>query len=58
MQVQEALNAAGLSQYKESFAREAVDGEMFMLLDDEILCNELGVNSKLHQVRLLRMKGK
>ena len=51
------MSAAGLSQYQESFAREAVDGEMFLMLDDEILCNELGVNSKLHRVRFMRMKG-
>ena len=53
-----ALNLAGLSQYTESFAREAVDGEMFMVLDEEILSLELGVASKLHRLRLLKMKGR
>jgi hypothetical protein len=56
LQVQKALSVVGLHQYQESFAREAVDGDMFMLLDDEILINELGVSSRLHRVRLLRMK--
>ena len=51
------LSAAGLSQYQENFAREAVDGEMFLMLDDEILRTELGVSLKLHRVRLMKMKG-
>lgn len=58
IQVQATLNIAGLSQYKENFAREAVDGDMFMVLDEEILSLELGVTSKLHRFRLLKMKGK
>ena len=56
-QVQVALSSAGLSQYKESFAKEAVDGEMFMLLDENILAEELGVTSKLHRLRIMRMRG-
>lgn len=55
--MQAALSAAGLSQYKDNFAREAVDGEMFMILDEDILCEELSVTSRLHQLRILRMKG-
>ena len=51
------LSAAGLSQYQENFSREAVDGEMFLMLDDEILRTELGVSLKLHRVRLMKMKG-
>ena len=55
-QVLKALDDVGLSQYKEVFASEAVDGEMFQMLDDDILSTELGVNSRLHRVRLLKMK--
>ncbi len=54
--MQKALDTVGLPQYKESFAREAVDGEVFMFLDEDILCHELGVNSRLHRVRLMKMK--
>ena len=50
------MDTIGLSQYKEVFAKEAVDGEMFQILDDNILSTELGVNSRLHRVRLLKMK--
>ena len=55
--MQSALSTAGLSQYKEAFAREAVDGEMFLILDHAILQDELGVNARLHRLRLLKMKG-
>ena len=57
-QVLKALDAIGLSQYRESFSREVVDGEMFMMLDEAMLSDELGVKSRLHQVRLLKMKAK
>ena len=55
--MQATLSAAGLSQYADKFAREAVDGDMFMILDEVILAEELGITSRLHQLRILRMKG-
>lgn len=55
--MQSALSSAGLSKYNDAFAREAVDGEMFLILDHAILRDELGVNARLHRVRLLKMKG-
>ena len=45
----------GLSQYKEAFTRERIDGEIFSLLDGNVLASELGVASKIHQMRLLKL---
>ena len=50
------LEKVGLSQYKEAFLKEAVDGDMFMILDEQMLNDELGVSSKLHRLRLLRLQ--
>ena len=49
------LDAAGLSQYKDVFAREVIDGEIFAVLDDDTLANELGVTSRIHRMRLLKL---
>ena len=55
VQVLGMLDAIGLPQYKEAFSREAIDGELFAVLDDETLANELGVASRIHRVRLLKL---
>lgn len=55
-QVLRALQAAGLSQYCESFSTESIDGEIFQMLDEQVLSDELGVKSRLHQVQLMKMK--
>lgn len=57
LQIQSVLDAVGLSQYKEAFAREAIDGELFTCLDDETLEEELQVSSKIHRIRILNMIG-
>ncbi len=41
----------GMPQYKPTFLKEWVDGEVFKDLDDEALL-ELGVTSKLHRLKL------
>ena len=43
-----------MSQYKEAFSREWVNGKVFMELDDDSL-ETLGVTSKLHRNKLLKM---
>ncbi len=49
--MQKLLDAMGMPQYKESFSKEWVDGEVFKELDNETL-EELGVTSKLHRLKL------
>ena len=42
-----------MGQYKEAFRREHVDGSLLAELDEEILSKELGIESKLHQKKIL-----
>ena len=55
LQILEVLDAVGLSQYRHAFAREVIDGEIFAVLDDDTLADELGVTSKIHRMRLLKL---
>ena len=54
-QVQQLLSAMSLSCYCEAFAKECIDGELFSSLDREML-EELGVKSKIHHLRLLKIQ--
>ena len=44
-----------LGQYKETIARECVDGEILSELDEQSLENELGISSKIHRIRLMQI---
>ena len=44
-----------LGQYKDTFSRECVSGEILLECDDDILRNELGVVSRLHRLRLSKI---
>ena len=44
-----------LTQYKEKFTQEHITGEIFAELDDDILQHELGVSSKIHRIRLMKV---
>ena len=55
LQIQNLLDAMGLSQYKESFLREQITGDVLLDLDDAILQEELGVTSKIHRIRLTKL---
>ena len=44
-----------LEQYKETVAREFVDGEILSELDDKSLENDLGISSKIHRLRLMQI---
>ena len=48
------LDAMNLSRYKERFIEEQVDGELLVSLGEEEL-KELGVESSLHRLRLLKL---
>ena len=47
------LDKLNLSQYKEMFEREEVDGTLLSQLDEDTLKNELGMMSKIHRKKLL-----
>ena len=55
LQIQQMLDALQLPQYKEAFAREQMDGEVLLEVDDLVLQHELGINFKIHRVRLLKL---
>ena len=44
-----------LSQYKEAFTKESVSGEILADCDNEILQTDLGVASRLHLLRLMKV---
>lgn len=45
----------GLEQYQESFQAEEVDGAILAECDEHVLQHELGVTSKIHQIRLMKV---
>lgn len=53
--VHQLLNAMDLGQYADKFHQEKVSGEILTELDDKVLSEELGVTSKLHRLRLLKI---
>ena len=44
-----------LHQYKELFAKEYIDGEVLNELSEDDLANELGMTSKIHRLRLMKV---
>jgi len=42
-----------LTQYKENFSK--VTGDILAELDEDILLHDLGVSSKIHQIRLMKI---
>ena len=52
--VQNLLEAIALSQYKETFKEEQVDGKLLVCLNDTMLC-ELGVGETTHRMELLKL---
>ena len=49
------LDAMELSQYKDTFVKEQVNGEILLECDDQILEEDLKVPSRLHRIRLLKI---
>ena len=54
-QVEQLLSKLGLDKHRESFKRERIDGSILVELDEEILEKELGVDSKIKRIKLLRV---
>lgn len=49
------LECMTLSQYQEAFMREHINGELLSDCDENVLQNELGIASKLHRMRLIKV---
>ena len=44
-----------LKSYQDIFKREQVNGEILSECDEEVLSSDLGVSSKLHRMRLMKV---
>ena len=49
------LEAMGLKQYQDNFKQEQVNGEILSECDEEVLKNDLGIKSKLHRMRVMKV---
>ena len=45
----------GVEQYRETFIKQQINGDILTDCDDDILKNELKITSRLHRIRLLRI---
>ena len=55
LQVRRLLECMSLSQYQDAFQKEQINGETLSDCDETMLQNDLGVVSKLHRMRLLKV---
>ena len=44
-----------LGQYRETFLRERISGDVLLDLDDAILQEELGMASRIHRIRIAKL---
>ena len=44
-----------LDKYQNNFKREQVNGEILSECDEDVLTNDLGVSSKLHRIKLMKV---
>lgn len=49
------LDFMGFKSYQENFKREQVNGEILSECDEDVLTNDLGVSSKLHRMRIMKV---
>ena len=54
-EVLELLEAMQLEEYKESFKKERIDGEVLSSLTEDDLMHELNIQKRLHRVRLMKV---
>ena len=55
LQVILLLHDMGLNQYQETFQLEGITGDILVELDEEVLQTELGVTSRIHRIKLLKL---
>ncbi len=54
-QVLNLLDVMGLKLYQESFKGEHMTGEILSECDEDVLTKDLGMSSKLHRMRLMKV---
>lgn len=55
LQVCELIDVMGLGQYKKRFMEEHISGEILLECDEQVLQDELGVQSRIHRIRLMKV---
>lgn len=49
------LENMNLSQYKQCFLSEAIDGEILAECDEQILLHELNISSEMHRIQIMNI---
>ena len=47
----------GMMKYHETFAEQSIDGEVLVECDESTLQHELGMDSKVDRIRLMKISG-
>ena len=55
LQVLQLLDVLGMGQYKAMFDKEKITGSLLLDLDESILEQELGMVSKIHRLKIMRL---
>ena len=55
MQVLKLLDNMNLSAYKYTFEKENISGDLLLGFDDGILERELGVKSRIHRLKFMKL---
>ena len=55
-QVLKLLDSIGMKQYSEVFQEERINGEVLADMDDEMMQSDLGISSKLHRMKLMKVR--
>ena len=55
IQILDLLSAMNLQQYHDAFIREQIDGDVLAECDEVVLEHELGIASKLHRTRIMKI---
>ena len=55
MKVLQLLDAMKLGEYKPRFETEQISGDLMLELDDSILEQELGVKTRIHRIKLMKV---
>lgn len=53
--IRQLLHAMGIARYADIFFREQVNGELLLQLDEKVLQEELGMDVRIHRLRLLKV---
>jgi len=51
----ELLNVLGMTKYQDTFAEQSIDGLILVECDESILQHDLGMNSKVDRIRLMKI---